>query len=820
MADIGDQLRQYGEAIEEALLNRPDPAPAHERARPRRRLLLAAASIAAVAVIAVGVVIANSGDDTTRVEEIVDTPTEPTLADAPEPEPSVGVFSSATDSVLLFTDGIDGATAIDLDHRLAGRRVVEGERAGDQPVRLALTEDHLVVGWGEIYAAPLDGGASLKIADATTYLPAAEPGEVWTLTWDVGRSGALSQTLERVRIDGTVVYSSADFGQQDFNPVLGVPGGVMVDTPEGVAVWDASSDSLREVLGPGPVTSVSSDGQSLAWCLSTCSDTRVAELEVKGAPPSRHVAGSFQKIALSPDGRQLAILRPDGDAADLVVVDQSTSESASVATGLNPYGAVQWDSDGEQLFYTESSYLQDTMRVGRYDVTAGTWELTTLEVGGGLGAIVVDRDEARSFFADERVDKADCPAPDIYPSRRDGVCTFSIESHLLSAEALETTPEGSGAPGVALQSISARMGPVGIERVVLDFDSPLPSAPIEHVDELDDASAVAISYTTQHSDNDGNLWICGNRHFGFTPGPVWTVDLLFPARWFADPSKEFTDPTLPAGPGGEEYFDRLSKIIVCPASSDDEFVQVSVTHPASTKADDVSITVEDHAVIVEVEPVPEAGSDAPAIARDELEALVLDFIDDLRRGDFEAAAAKWTGYPDASPSDPVEDRVAAVEDLLADPTFSSLLDVDLEVFVNASWSWTDPAPVVTVFSKGDGDDAAAAGFLVGHSVGPLGEQGEPAQLWIHRIPSYTDRFDPIPSVVEPGAEIVLPFVPVEGSARAYVNETEIPVTVDHGDNSTTITIPETVRGTVAVTVSSATPELSAVDTFAVTVAEP
>jgi hypothetical protein len=33
--------------------------------------------------------------------------------------------------LLLFDDGIDGVTAVDPDRRLAGRGVIEGQRAGD-----------------------------------------------------------------------------------------------------------------------------------------------------------------------------------------------------------------------------------------------------------------------------------------------------------------------------------------------------------------------------------------------------------------------------------------------------------------------------------------------------------------------------------------------------------------------------------------------------------------------------------------------------------------------------------------------------------------
>ena len=50
--------------------------------------------------------------------------------------PSEGpVFGEPTGVLLLFDDGIDGLTAVDLDRRLAGRSVVEGQRAGMSATR-------------------------------------------------------------------------------------------------------------------------------------------------------------------------------------------------------------------------------------------------------------------------------------------------------------------------------------------------------------------------------------------------------------------------------------------------------------------------------------------------------------------------------------------------------------------------------------------------------------------------------------------------------------------------------------------------------------
>jgi len=223
--DIEDQLRRYGEALQRHLGDGPDDQVLTAPARRRPRLWLVAAAVLVIAPGSATFIVTRLDDDHAAVSTTPD-------SDAAR----TGVFSTPTDTVLLFSDGIDGATAIDLDRRIAGRRVIEGERAGDQSFRLTLTGDHLVVGWGEIYAAPLAGGASRKIADATIYIPASEPGEVWTVTWEGGRIGAGAATLRRVSVAGTVTFTSTEFDPSVMQPVMGVPGGIVVDTPNGVAV--------------------------------------------------------------------------------------------------------------------------------------------------------------------------------------------------------------------------------------------------------------------------------------------------------------------------------------------------------------------------------------------------------------------------------------------------------------------------------------------------------------------------------------------------------------------------------------------------------
>lgn len=455
MLDLEDQLRRYGEALEHDLLEDSDSKLRSTAVTPRpwRRILAVAAVIAVLAGGAVVVLVDTTEDQDSVVTADTAKPTEVRHA---------GVFTTPTDTVLLFSDGIDGATAVDLDRRLAGRRVVDGERAGDQQFRLTLTGDHLVVGWGEIYAAPLDGGPSKEIADATIYLPASEDGEVWTLAWEGGRIGAGPATLRRVEIDGTTVFESTSFDPAILEPVQGVPGGLLVNSPEGVAVWDAETETTGPVLGPGRAVAATTDGQIVAWCADSCAEISTASLERKGAPTAAHASGA-QQIVLSPDG-SLAVLRPDGE---LTLTSSSTAtEGEVVARGLDAFGALVWSQDGEQLFYTENSYGDSSMRVGRYELESRQWEIETLPIGDGLAAIAVTRDAARSFFAENLVSERECPgAGGTYPSGRDGVCTFAFFTPDSPAECVADGPSTVEVPealGLPLEEAAIRMQLAGL----------------------------------------------------------------------------------------------------------------------------------------------------------------------------------------------------------------------------------------------------------------------------------------------------------------------------------------------------------------------
>ena len=147
-----------------------------------------------------------------------------------------------------------------------------------------------------------------------------------------------------------------------------------------------------------------------------------------GEPTAPHVGPGAQRVALSPDGGNLAVLRTDGDTAELALTTASASDGEVVARDLDAtYGALTWSDDGRQLFYTGKADGSSWMRVGRYDLAAQRWEIETLPIEGGFAAIAVSRTTARSFFAERLVAPSDCPgAGRSYPSGRQGVCTFAF----------------------------------------------------------------------------------------------------------------------------------------------------------------------------------------------------------------------------------------------------------------------------------------------------------------------------------------------------------------------------------------------------------
>ena len=199
------------------------------------------------------------------------------------------------------------------------------------------------------------------------------------------------------------------------------------------------------------------------------------------------------------------------------------------------------------------------------------------------------------------------------------------------------------------------------------------------------------------------------------------------------------------------------------------------------------------------------------------EQTVSAFVDDCRRGDLTAAAARWSGYPYVAPEES-SDKLSLIQELVDDPSFARILGGDVSIHVTPSWGSVSSAPVVTLVVGREGErPPVAIAFLVGAAPASAGQ--DPREVLIQRLPEVgAAEADPPPGAsVSPGLQIRVPGTPVEGGARAFVGDEEVAVVVDYEKWEMTFSIPEGAAGDIAVTLSVATPEVAGAGSFAYTV---
>ena len=412
MAELRELLR---EAVGQVGLGGWSVASVARRAHRRRRRQGVGAAIATVAVVVAVAAGVFPADD--RAIDVVG---------QPDPLGGQSVFSSPTGVAILLDDGYDGIAALDLDTGVVGRRVIDGQRAGDQPNRLFRSGDSLIVGWGEVFAAPLDGGPSVLLGAATIVVPAAEPDRVWLGDWSGGSPGSGTLSMRLVDLHGRVLETLEGAGS---NPT-GVPGGVIFDGPGGAVLqyYDGTTINL------GDARALAAMPHRYLTCTDRCDEITVLE---RGAGqgfsvplPSGFSLEEVQpaNIALSPDGAHLAFVT-ESPGPRLVVLDLGTGRLVAEEE-VEGLAFPTWSPDSRQLFWVTYSYSQATTIVGRYQIASGAVESLRLSFGDTLRAVAVDRTDAKSFLpADGTLaDPSSCPPPTLQPSYRTTQCGFRVKA--------------------------------------------------------------------------------------------------------------------------------------------------------------------------------------------------------------------------------------------------------------------------------------------------------------------------------------------------------------------------------------------------------
>lgn len=340
--------------------------------------------------------------------------------------PSGPLFGEPADVVLLFDDGGDGVVAIDPDIRMRSRTVLEGHGGGDPPYRIARSGDSIVVGWSSIHATDIHTGTSTELGSATIFVPAAEPDRVWLIRW-AGAMGRGSVTAWQVDTAGRSITepTTIDFEPPVF-PVTGIPGGLAVETGEGIRLWyPDGSDSVD--LGPGSVLTAA--GNQLAYCAAPCLEVRVINLST-GESQSVYSDQSYATFnfggpsaRFSPGGEYLAVTTNRAVVVFNTVVGATTTVTNQPGGSADPYEYVAWAPDGDQLFAATYSYGQTHLTLARYDLKSGTVDIARLPFGGTIDFLVLDRSEASQFMSDDEQTPNTCLNKQ-QPIGREGICGF------------------------------------------------------------------------------------------------------------------------------------------------------------------------------------------------------------------------------------------------------------------------------------------------------------------------------------------------------------------------------------------------------------
>lgn len=345
----------------------------------------------------------------------------PTASTLTPPGP---LFEDQTDVVLVFDDGLEGVISVDPDLRLVARSHIDGQRAGDQPYRLHRTGNSLIVGWNTIYAIDITTGDRTRIGDATIFIPAAEPNAIWLVDYPGGSIGLGTPSVSLVNVTGNVIVEPTTLGVAGF-PAIGIRGGIALETEDGVALWDATTNTVTERLGAGEGPGIVGDvaGSRFAWCTLDCQVLHVTDLAARTDNPTRGSNFVVRASRFTADGHLLAVPAGAADDEMIWIIDIDANRLSTVPSVGGDGTSIAWAPNGEQLFSASYGYGQDSMRLAWYVPETGQGEGVVLPFGGGIGFVVVAAQPTADPSSVSIEDDLRCPSPGTYNSVSPAVCS-------------------------------------------------------------------------------------------------------------------------------------------------------------------------------------------------------------------------------------------------------------------------------------------------------------------------------------------------------------------------------------------------------------
>lgn len=366
-------------------------------------------------------------DDAVDPIEVPVSATPPSLARDPLLElrgPALGVESEV---ILIFDDGLDGLLYVDPDRRIATRRT-EGLQRQSRRAQLDQVGDVLLVGGVVTEALSLSTRQTTRLPEASYHLIAPD-GSLWLVDVSPAAEVIPIPIVTNIGLDGEVLTPTRE------TPIRGVPsaavaGGLVIDTPQGLFLWDPDDDTVTELTADGGALVLGASGPQLAWCPHDCRTVFIenvaADSTVEVPVPRELGAVDHTTTAWSPHGDELVVITTE---AVVRITDIATTPRVVVlveyAIGAGAPRVVAWDPSGEHVYFATDSPRGRLTGVWRSDGSRlGTATATFPFSGVGGPLVVLDASQAGWLVGERLGAYDDCPAPATVQLPEPNVCSF------------------------------------------------------------------------------------------------------------------------------------------------------------------------------------------------------------------------------------------------------------------------------------------------------------------------------------------------------------------------------------------------------------
>jgi hypothetical protein len=386
------------------------------RQRRRRRRRMAGAAVALVVALIAGLCVLVASGSARRG------PTTSLLGPH-----RVGTFAHPTGVVLVFADGL----SLDLDRRTALVRTIAGQRAGDQRWDIVRAGDSVVVGWGQVWANAIAGGAPRLLGPVVTFVPAAEARAVWLVNYPGARIGEGTPTLSEVTTTGRVIQSELGPPALSGVPIVGIPGGLAFESRTGIAFWNAEQRAFVRYLGSRAGFIGNAAHGQVAWCEGLCTSlhvTAVVGSDKEFPSPQSRQAFEPDSVRLSPDGRYVAAittregLGTANQLGSLNVIDTRTGHVDVVRDRVSVWSTMTWTADSRTVFFASDN--SSGMTVGKFRVGTRNADTAEIPIRNAEQFVIVNRSAAKVILSRVAHEPASACSPMVASSDSSPGCAF------------------------------------------------------------------------------------------------------------------------------------------------------------------------------------------------------------------------------------------------------------------------------------------------------------------------------------------------------------------------------------------------------------